>query len=365
MRRTRPGEPTSRSVRVTTPASAESGAAGASAPSAPHDRRVVLRRPHGSASVTDEQGLDIGPHPHCGLQMVTWLIQGGALHRDSLGSEQVIKAGQLNLMNAGFGVSHAEEATGHFRGTLQGVQLWIALPEATRHLAASFEHFADLAKVELAGGSGTVLAGEFLGHSSPARHDTPLVGVDLKLRSATEVALQPGFEHAFIVLEGALEVRGDRIAAGQLGYLAPGPDEVRLDVEEHARVILLGGEPLKEELLLWWNFVARSREEIDAAYEAWVTPDGRFGGMASALARMDTPPPCWPLADGPAVLALGVVAARSTRRRNDLPRVTPTDGLHRTSPRSSTQGSGSGDERHHDESDDGGDVAQQRARHRG
>ena len=122
----------------------------------------------GPADVTEGSGLDIGPHPHTGLQTVTWLIDGEALHRDSLGSEQVISAGQLNLMTAGYGVSHAEEATGHYRGTLQGIQLWIAQSDATRDGSPGFEHHAELPRLEIGEASATVLIGDFNGARSPA-----------------------------------------------------------------------------------------------------------------------------------------------------------------------------------------------------
>lgn len=145
----------------------------------------------GPADVTENSGLDVGPHPHMGLQTVTWLTDGEVLHRDSLGSEQVIKPGQLNLMTSGGAVSHAEEATGHYRGTLEGIQLWVALPEHTRHGAGAFEHHVELPQAELDGAVATVLVGDFGNLVSPARHDTPLVGVDLNLRSTTEVPLTP------------------------------------------------------------------------------------------------------------------------------------------------------------------------------
>jgi Family of unknown function (DUF5996)/Pirin len=128
----------------------------------------------GPADVTEDSGLDVGPHPHIGLQTVTWLIDGQALHRDSLGSEQVIQPGQLNLMTSGNAVSHAEEATGHYRGTLEGIQLWVALPEDTRHGPAAFEHHAELPQCELDGATATLLIGDFAELTSPARHDTPL-----------------------------------------------------------------------------------------------------------------------------------------------------------------------------------------------
>lgn len=113
----------------------------------------------GPASVTVDKGVDVGPHPHIGLHTVTWLVAGEALHRDSLGTEQVIRPGELNLMTAGSGVTHSEEATGSYAGDLHGIQLWVAQPEATRHGGPAFEHHGDLPQLELSGAVGTVLVG--------------------------------------------------------------------------------------------------------------------------------------------------------------------------------------------------------------
>ncbi|GAA2417800.1 pirin family protein [Streptomyces glaucosporus] len=249
----------------------------------------------GPADVTENSGLDIGPHPHIGLQTVTWLTDGQVLHRDSLGSEQVIKPGQLNLMTAGDGVAHAEEATGHYRGTLEGIQLWVALPEATRHGPAAFEHHAELPHADLDGGAGaaTVLVGDFTGATSPARHDTPLVGVDLALRAPSTVPLRTDFEYALVVLEGAVAVHGKPLRPGRLGYLGEGRDELRLDVREPARAILLGGEPFPEPIVMWWNFVARTRAEIDAAHASWTVQDDRFGRVRSSLPLIPAKAPHW------------------------------------------------------------------------
>jgi quercetin 2,3-dioxygenase len=175
----------------------------------------------GPADVTENSGLDVGPHPHIGLQTVTWLTDGEVLHRDSLGSEQVIKPGQLNLMTSGHAVAHAEEATGHYRGILEGIQLWVALPDDTRHGTAAFEHHAELPRGEVDSTVATVLVGDFAGLSSPARHDTPLVGVDLALQQPTTVPLRPDFEYAVVVLEGAVGIDGRPLSPGRLGYLGP------------------------------------------------------------------------------------------------------------------------------------------------
>ncbi|MEP6463674.1 MAG: pirin family protein [Frankiaceae bacterium] len=249
----------------------------------------------GPADVTENSGLDVGPHPHIGLQTVTWLLDGEALHRDSLGSEQVIRPGQLNLMTAGDAVSHAEEATGHFRGTLEGIQLWVALPEATRHGAAAFEHHPELPQTQLDGGVGTVVIGELNGLHSPARHDTPLVGVDLMLHGPTTVPLRREFEYGIVVLEGAVAVTGVSLSPGKLGYLGRGRDELALDVREATRALLIGGEPFEEPIVMWWNFVGRSRLDIDAAYASWAAQDDRFGTVASSLPRIPTGAPYWQL----------------------------------------------------------------------
>src|SRR5215217_5825530 len=147
----------------------------------------------GPELVTETRGLDIGPHPHTGLHTVTWLVAGEVLHRDSLGSEQVIRAGQLNLMTAGEGVTHSEEATGRYRGQLHGVQLWVAQPEATRHGAAAFEHHAALVGADMALGPG---AGSW--------------------------PLAPSFEHALVVLDGQVLVDEQVVRPGELAYLGVG-----------------------------------------------------------------------------------------------------------------------------------------------
>ena len=249
----------------------------------------------GPADVTERSGPDVGAHPHIGLQTVTWLIEGQALHRDSLGSAQVIAPGQLNLMTAGDGVSHSEEATGHYRGSLEGIQLWIAQPEPTRHGAPDFEHHSQLPQVELDRGVATVLIGELDGRLSPARRDTPLVGADLALvePGVTTIPLRPDWAYALVVLRGATAVDGQVVEPGRLGYLGVGRDELALDALESTRVMLLGGEPLQEQLVMWWNFVGRSREELEAAFTDWDTSSERFGRVASRLPRIPTPPPYW------------------------------------------------------------------------
>ena len=250
---------------------------------------------HMGPTTSDEAGgIDIGPHPHLGLQTVTWLVAGEILHRDSLGSEQLIRPGQLNLMTAGNGVSHAEEGTS-YRGEVHGVQLWVAQPEATRHGDAAFEHHAELPQVELDGaGAATVLVGALGGTASPARRDTDHVGVDLDLRVGTAVLpLLPTAEHALVVLSGAVEVDGTVVEPGHLAYLGLGRDELAVTALEATRALLVGGSPFEAEPLMWWNFVGRDRDEIVRAWEEWQDDDGRFGTVASQLDRIPVGPPPW------------------------------------------------------------------------
>jgi len=216
------------------------------------------------------------------------------LHRDSLGSEQVIRPGQLNVMTAGHGVSHAEETTGTYAGELHGVQLWIAQPAATREGPPAFEHHAERPRTELDHGVGTVLIGSFGAARANARRDTDHLGVDLELRAGRSVVpLDAAFEHALVALEGSVAVGPQRLDPGRLGYLGVGRDEVPIDADEPARVLLIGGAPFDEPLLMWWNYVARTREEITAAHRAWITGAERFGTVDSSLARIVTGGPPW------------------------------------------------------------------------
>jgi quercetin 2,3-dioxygenase len=238
--------------------------------------------------------MQVGPHPHLGLQTVTWLLAGELLHRDSVGSEQEIRPGQLNLMSAGRGVSHAEESTGRAQREIHGIQLWVAQPESTRHAPPAFEHHAQLPQAELDAATATVLIGDFAGVVSPARRDTRHVGVELDLRSGRALLpLEAAYEYAVVVLTGAVELAGGRVVPGELAYLGMGRDELPVATTEGARLLLLGGEPFESPILMWWNFVARTRDEIDAARSDWESAAERFGDTGSRLPRIPAPPTPW------------------------------------------------------------------------
>jgi redox-sensitive bicupin YhaK (pirin superfamily) len=248
----------------------------------------------GPTAVTRDHGVDIAPHPHMGLQTVTWLLSGEVVHRDSLGSEQVIRPGQLNLMTAGGGIAHSEETTGQFSGELQGVQLWIAQPRVTRHGEPAFEHQPELPMIELDGAVATVLVGNVAGAESPARRDTDHLGLDLDLFGAsTTVPFRKDYEYGIVVLSGALSMAEQIVEPGHFAYLGMGRDECRLSSREPTRALLIGGVPFGEPVLMWWNFVARTHDEIAAAYRDWARSDDRFGRVASTLPRTETDPPPW------------------------------------------------------------------------
>jgi quercetin 2,3-dioxygenase len=202
----------------------------------------------------------------------------------------VIRPGQLNLMTAGRGVAHAEDGrrsptAGH------GVQLWVAQPETTRNGAPAFAHHAELPSVDIGRGSATVLVGEFAGARSPARTDTELVGVDLTLDGTVDLPLAPPHEYGAVALEGVLELDDATVGRDELAYLGQGRDEIRVKTHGAAHVLLLGGEPFAETILMWWNFVARTREEMHEATRDWQVHAARFGEVRSDLDRIPAPPP--------------------------------------------------------------------------
>jgi redox-sensitive bicupin YhaK (pirin superfamily) len=237
--------------------------------------------------------MQVPPHPHIGLQTVTWLVDGEIVHRDSLGSLQRIHPGQLNLMTSGRGIAHSEESPKDRPPTLHGLQLWIALPSADRDQEPRFEHFADLPGGEFDGARVTVVVGELAGMRAPARVHTPIVGAELLLDPGASVRLplDRSFEYAVVSMAGSAAVNGVALAPNALLYLEPGRLEVAVLAEHGARLFLLGGEPLDEELVMWWNFVARSHEEIVAAREEWAAAGARFGEVHGfAGDRLPAPP---------------------------------------------------------------------------
>ncbi|MGM0386186.1 MAG: pirin family protein, partial [Actinomycetota bacterium] len=248
---------------------------------------------YGPDDIPETGGMDVAPHPHTGLQTVTWLFEGEVLHLDALGSEQAIRPGQLNLMTAGRGICHSEEGTlARFPGQrrLHGVQLWTALPDATRNGDRAFEHVADVPAFDVDGARIQVFMGTLGGVTSPARADTPLVAAQLDIPAGTTVHLpvDPAFEHGVLLDSGALTVAGTALEPAWLAYLAPGCTEIVLEAgAEPARAVFIGGEPFEEQIIMWWNLIGRTHDEVVEAREQWQAaiagdPDGvaRFGRVS-------------------------------------------------------------------------------------
>jgi redox-sensitive bicupin YhaK (pirin superfamily) len=233
---------------------------------------------YGPNDIADEPGMQVPPHPHMGLQTVSWLHDGEVLHRDSTGGLQTIRPRQLGLMTSGTAISHSEESPRAHARFLHGAQLWIALPDAHRHTTPRFEYHAELPAAGAAGLTATVILGELDGAASPGTTYSPLVGADLALARGTRarLPLEPDFEYAVLAMSGEVHVDGVPLLPGSMLYLGCGRRELPLDAESDAGLMLLGGEPFEEELIMWWNFIGRSNEEIAQAREAWMTGD-RFG----------------------------------------------------------------------------------------
>lgn len=228
--------------------------------------------------------MSVLPHPHIGLQTVTWPLSGVIRHRDSLGSDVLVRPGELNLMTAGNGVAHSEfswldDASGS--ETMRGLQLWVALPEKSRHGAAAFEQYRDLPRAVVDRLSITVLLGELAGQHSPATTFSPIVGAQIESATGnSSLPLNPLFEHAILVIDGALKIDDVAIPPGPLAFLGANRSELNLQADGDCRFLLIGGEPFGEDLLMWWNFVARSQEEIEAGRADWQASTARFPAVA-------------------------------------------------------------------------------------
>jgi quercetin 2,3-dioxygenase len=216
--------------------------------------------------------MKVLPHPHTGLQTVTWPFTGQVRHRDTVGSDAVLKPGQLNLMTSGRGIAHSEISVGE--EPLHGLQLWVALP-VDREIKPDFAQYVTLPVFERPGLRATVFMGALGDVVSPATVHTPLVGAEIAVTGGT-IPLRPDWEYGLLVIEGSIEAAGVELAPGPMLYLGTGRDEIV--VTGSARMILLGGEPFPDELVMWWNFVGRSHEDIAAARADWEGADpDRFG----------------------------------------------------------------------------------------
>ncbi|MHA6693384.1 pirin family protein [Homoserinimonas sp. A520] len=248
---------------------------------------------YGPDDVAVTGGMVVPPHPHTGLQTVSWLFAGEVEHRDSSGAHAMVRPGELNLMTAGRGIQHSEVSTSTTR-MLHGVQLWTALPDASRHTRPMFEHYVPPV-VEFPEGSISVFIGSLVGQKSPATTFSPLVGaqVDLKAGQSITLPIASSFEHGVLVDSGVVSVEGNPVPKSHLAYLAPGREELRLEATTASRLVLIGGEPLNEQIVMWWNFIGRSHDEVVAYRAQWqseVVGGGTDAGHFGVVQGYDGPP---------------------------------------------------------------------------
>ncbi|QAY59508.1 pirin family protein [Microbacterium protaetiae] len=235
---------------------------------------------YGPDDVSMTGGMDVAPHPHTGLQTVSWLFEGAIDHIDSGGNTGRVLPGQLNLMTAGHGICHSEVST-ESTTVLHGVQLWLALPDAVRDtLPRRFEHY-EPEPVAFDGGSALIFLGQLLGAASPVAVHSPLVAAEIRLDPAAtlELPVDPRFEHGVLVDAGDLTLEGVSVPHATMGYTGIGSTMLRLRNEgtTPARAVLIGGAPFGEDIIMWWNFVGRDSDEITRYRQEWQDESDRFG----------------------------------------------------------------------------------------
>ena len=269
------------------------------------DRRMVgpwcfLDR-FGPLTFSEGKPMDVAPHPHIGLQTVTWLYEGEVVHDDSLGSASLLLPGGVNVMTSGAGIAHAEQTPREHSGRLNGVQLWTALPNPHRHTTPAFAHVSEVPVFERPAGVVQVFAGSIEGVRSPAPYYSPLLGADVRVHPGQrlDVPLDPTYEHAVLVMTGECVLDGQNLHEHLLYYLGTTRSEACFTSHAGARLLLIGGPPFSETILMWWNFVARTAEEIAQARADW-EERRRFGEVvaykgprlnAPVLARFARPNP--------------------------------------------------------------------------
>jgi quercetin 2,3-dioxygenase len=250
---------------------------------------------YGPHDVGGGKGMDVPPHPHTGLQTVSWLFDGEVEHRDSAGVHAMVRPGELNLMTAGAGICHSEVSTAATT-VLHGVQLWVALPDSDRDTGRDFAHYVPRPRA-IDGAVLRIFLGQLADDRSPVHTFTPLLGAQIDLKPGADVTLDvdAAFEHGVLLDKGSVEVAGTTLDIADLAFQAAGSEQLSIVNRGAgaARVVLLGGTPFPEQLVMWWNFVGRSHEDIAMYRQLWEDRDDRFGavhGYRGAVSRLPAPP---------------------------------------------------------------------------
>jgi redox-sensitive bicupin YhaK (pirin superfamily) len=251
----------------------------------PHrDRRMIgawcFVDHYGPDDIGGRVGMRVPPHPHTGLQTVSWLLNGEVHHRDSLGSDAVVLPGELNVMTAGAGIAHSEESPAEHTALLHGLQLWVALPADAMVATQDFTQYRDLPVIERTGLKATVVMGELEGTVSAATTYTPIVGAELVLAGEATLRLRPDFEYGVLCIDGGLVVEGQQLERSEIAYL--GGDRTALTLAsdgERRRAFLIGGTPFEENIVMWWNFIGRTHEDIVEARRMWNEEIAQGGSM--------------------------------------------------------------------------------------
>ena len=230
------------------------------------------------------EAMRVSAHPHAGLQTISWLFSGEVEHRDSLGNIKNVVPGELNLMTSGRGIAHSELSIDQ-KSPLHGVQLWTVLPESDRNMEPTFEHHRDLPIIKQGRASVRLVIGDFLGQKSLAKVFTPLLAaeIDIPSRESTLLPINPDYEYGVLVVSGELTVNGSDVHLGQLHYLPAGASALTLVATDRATVLLIGGQPFREKIIMWWNFIARSHDEIVKMRDEWQSQSPGITAFADGI----------------------------------------------------------------------------------
>lgn len=231
----------------------------------------------GPVKFNEGENVDVGAHPHIGLQTFTWMLEGEIIHNDSLGSHQIIRPYQINLMTGGQGITHTELSHPDSQA-LHLAQLWIALPKEKEAIAPDFKHYPVIPHIEHHDHEIYVLVGEFNNELSPVEMHSPLSAIDIKAKQDTilTVPLNSTFEYGLLPLEGTINIDGQSMDDNALAFIPSGSDSIVITLKKDSRILLIGGEPIEQPPLMWWNFVAWEQETIEKALVDWKEHSDRF-----------------------------------------------------------------------------------------